>query len=68
MGLSCFLLLIAYANYEENYEDFQENKEKLYRIVFERFQGDELISVDPTVMPPLGYRIKDEIPLWLIKI
>ena len=62
MGLSCFLLLIAYANYEENYEDFQENKEKLYRIVFERFQGDELISVDPTVMPPLGYRIKDEIP------
>ncbi|WP_026713519.1 ABC transporter permease [Flavobacterium daejeonense] len=62
IGLSCFLLLIAYTNYEENYEDFQDNKEQLYRIVFERFQGDELKSSSPAVMPSLGYKIKGEIP------
>ena len=61
IGLSCFLLLIAYTKYEENYDDFQENKEQLYRIVFERYQGEELKSVAPAVMPPLGYKIKEEI-------
>ncbi|WP_242202970.1 ABC transporter permease [Aestuariivivens insulae] len=61
IGMSCFLLLMAYTKYEENYDDFQENKNQLYRIIFERYKGQELISVSPAVMPALGYKIKDEI-------
>ena len=61
VGLACFLVLMAYTRYEEHYDDFQENKEQLYRIVFERYQGEELVSVSPATMPALGYRIKDEI-------
>ncbi len=61
IGLSCFLLLIAYTNYEEKYDGFQENKGQLYRVIFERYQGEELKSASPAVMPPLGYKIKEEI-------
>lgn len=61
IGMSCFLLLIAYTKYEENYDNFQENKDQLYRIIFERYQGKELKSASPAVMPALGYRIIDEI-------
>lgn len=61
VGLSCFLILISYTQYEESYDEFQENKEQLYRVIFERYQGEELVSVSPASMPGLGNRIKEEI-------
>lgn len=62
IGLSCFLILISYTKYEENYDSFHENKDQLYRVIFERYQGEELISSSPAPMPALGNTIMEEIP------
>ncbi len=62
VGLASFLILIAYTNYEESYDGFHENKNEVYRIIFERKQNNETISVYPAIMPPLGDALKREIP------
>lgn len=62
VGLSCFLILIAYTKYEENYDGFHENKDQIYRVIFERYQGEQLLSLSPASMPALGNTVKNEIP------
>lgn len=62
VGLSCFLILISYTRYEESFDEFQDNKEQLYRVIFERYKGEEKVSVSFGAMPGLGNRIKEEIP------
>lgn len=61
-GISCFLLLMAYSYYEENYDSFHDKKNLIYRITFERYKGSDLQTNIISCMPALGNEIKEEIP------
>jgi len=62
MGITCSLVLFLLANYASSYDDFQENKDRIYRIVNEgEGQGGEK-DYTPGVPIPLPNAVREDFP------
>ncbi|MDX1629366.1 MAG: ABC transporter permease, partial [Fulvivirga sp.] len=62
LGITCSLVLFLLADHALSYDDFQENKERIYRIVHSaRGQGGE-IDYTPGVPIPLPDAIREDFP------
>lgn len=61
VGLASFLILISYTAFEDSFDDFHENKENIYRIIYNSYDGKELKMTYPFVQPALGNTIKEGI-------
>jgi len=62
MGITCSLVLVLLANYASSYDDFQENKDRIHRIVFiGEGQGGEK-EYTPGVPIPLPNAIREDFP------
>lgn len=62
LGVTCSLVLFLLAHYATSYDDFQENKDNIYRIVSaSRGQGDQT-DYTPGVPIPLPEAVRQDFP------
>jgi putative ABC transport system permease protein len=63
VGISCFMLLILYVQYERSFDAFHENAERIYRIIRKQpginFRGREYTAQTPG---PLAQTLVEEYP------
>jgi len=59
LGLSCFMLIINFVQYELSYDDFHENSESLYRVnMVGKSSGNKAAAIGP----PMGPAMQAEFP------
>ncbi len=62
LGLTVFLLLAQYAQYEWSFDQFHQHKDELYRITLEQYLNNELIHASAENYPALGPTLVEEFP------
>lgn len=60
VGTASFLMLMQYSWFEEHFDEFHVNRDRIYRIIFERSKGTDPISRYPFVAPGMGLTITEE--------
>ena len=58
VGLACCLLIFLFVNDELNYDKFQQNRDRIHRIVYHATNGYDFARVPPPIQPLL----KDNFP------
>lgn len=62
IGLTAFLLILHYVSFELSYDNFQPNKNQLYRVSLEQYQNGELVIASAENYPALGPALVQDIP------
>lgn len=62
IGMSVFLLIAQYVQFERSYEDFIPDAENIYRLSLERYQNGELIIATAENVPGAGPALQSEFP------
>ncbi|KAB2837602.1 MAG: ABC transporter permease, partial [Melioribacteraceae bacterium] len=61
IGITCFLILGLFVIDEQDFDNYNENVNQIYRVlVHTRFRGEE--SINSKVAPPLGGVLKKDFP------
>lgn len=61
-GFVIALLILIYVRYEQSYEDYNPNAEKIVRITMDYLDGETIIDQDCDTYHALGPMIKEEFP------
>ncbi|NOQ25386.1 MAG: FtsX-like permease family protein [Bacteroidales bacterium] len=62
LGISCFIVVMQYVNYEMNYDKGYENSENIYRLQLDVYKNGELQIQSAQTVVPLGAEIKKIFP------
>src|SRR5215210_927214 len=62
IGIAACLLILQYVSFELSYEDFQVNKDRIYRVQQDRFDKGKLSTQWAAGAYAVGNSFKDEIP------
>ena len=62
IGMTVFLLIAQYVQYEKSYENFIPGKEDIYRVKLEAYDKNELIMNTAENYPGVGPALKTELP------
>src|ERR1700750_342431 len=62
IGIAACLLILQYVSYELNYEDFQVNKDRIYRVQQDRYDNGKLSTQWAAGAFAVGNSFKDGIP------
>ncbi|MGK7393612.1 MAG: ABC transporter permease [Candidatus Cyclobacteriaceae bacterium M3_2C_046] len=54
--------ILLYVNFETSYDHFHPAKDRIFRVVTDRYQDNNLAMKDAFTVPALGPALKDEIP------
>jgi len=73
IGLTCFLYIIHYVQYERSYENFHQNADNIARVTLDIYKGNEFVVADCGMYARIGPLLKEELPevidyarLWLL--
>lgn len=61
VGLALCLIVIGHISYELSFEDFHENKDRIYRVNF-KYRLEDTEGYSSLVMSPLGPALREELP------
>ncbi|MCB2220735.1 MAG: ABC transporter permease [Bacteroidetes bacterium] len=61
IGLACSLIIILFINYELSFDQFNVNKDRLYRVILNGKIGGQEVTVTSTASP-IGPAMHDEFP------
>lgn len=62
IGIAACLLILQYVSYELSYEDFQVNKDRIYRVQQDRYDNGKLSTQWAAGAYPVGNSFKNAIP------
>ena len=62
IGMTVFLLIAQYVNFERSYENFIPGKENIYRVKLEVYENNELVMASAENYPGVGPALKHEMP------
>jgi putative ABC transport system permease protein len=62
IGISVFLLIIFYVNFEKSYDTFHNDSNKIYRLRYERTSKDGESVRFASCCPPAGIKIRETFP------
>lgn len=62
IGLTSFLLLFSYVQFERSYEDFNVNKDNIVRVTLDLYKGNEFLMTDCEMYAPFAALAKAELP------
>ena len=62
IGMTVFLLIAQYVQYEKSYENFIPGRENIYRVKLEAYDKNELIMNTAENYPGVGPALKTELP------
>ena len=62
IGMTACLLILHYVNYEESYDKFHENADRIYRLRYERTSEDGSAVRFASSTPPAGKLIRERYP------
>jgi putative ABC transport system permease protein len=51
LGLACVILIVLFVRFELSYDSFNQNKDRIYRIVLDSIHDDGPFSMAPTMLP-----------------
>jgi putative ABC transport system permease protein len=61
-GLVAFFLIRLYVSYEKSYDQFEENRERIFRVQQDRYNQGELTNQSVTVCAAAGPAIAENFP------
>jgi len=59
IGMAACLLILHYVNFENSYDTFHKNGDRIYRIRYERFGEDGSAQRFASCAPPVGYLVRE---------
>jgi len=59
IGMAACLLILHYVNFENSYDTFNKNADRIYRIRYERYGEDGSAQKFASCAPPVGYLIRE---------
>jgi putative ABC transport system permease protein len=62
VGMTAFLFILHYTNFEKSYDTFHQNHDRIYRLRYERTDGKGDAVRFASCCPPAGARIRDKYP------
>jgi putative ABC transport system permease protein len=62
LGMTCFLLITYYVQFERSYEVFHKEADNILRVTLDLYKGSEFVMTDCETYPPLGPMLKDKMP------
>jgi len=62
IGLTAFLLIYSYVNFEKNYDKFHPDSDSIYRVITENVVNGVVGARDAMSFSPLGKAMMDELP------
>jgi putative ABC transport system permease protein len=62
LGLTAFFFITQYVRFERSYEDFNVNKDNIYRIYINLYKDAEFVGTDCETHAPFGPAVKDKFP------
>ncbi len=62
IGMTVFMLIVQYVQFERSYEAFLPESENIYRVALERYDNGELIIASAENVPAVGPALKAELP------
>ena len=62
IGLSAFILILLYLQFEISYDRFHENTDSIYRVCIRKLQEGRLEGESHIFTPPIGPDMKNEFP------
>src|ERR1700761_7223114 len=62
IGLTCCMLIALYLSYENGYDSYQKNIDRLYQVGTVNIRKDQKPDVAPYTSPPVSAALKQEFP------
>ncbi len=62
LGISAFLLIMQFVNFELSYDDFHGNKDQIYRVQLDQYRNGELIFASSENYPAAGPALAQDLP------
>jgi putative ABC transport system permease protein len=62
IGMTCYLLIFQYVNYELSYDSFHENKNDIYRLRRDSYEDNGMVNRYAVTSYNAGPTLKDEFP------
>ena len=62
VGMTAALLILSYVRFERSYEDLQPNRDRIYRLRYERTSADGTAVRFASSCPPAGLRVRTKFP------
>jgi len=62
VGMTAALLILSYVRFERSYEDDQPNRDRIYRLRYERTSADGTAVRFASSCPPAGLRVRTKFP------
>ena len=62
IGMAACIMLLQYVNFELSHDNFHSKKDRIYRVVNERFQNGKSVQKGTITYPTIGPIMKKEFP------
>lgn len=61
-GMTVSLLMLQYVLFETSFDDFNEDADRIYRVINDRYQNGESVQLGPITYPTIGPTMKKDFP------